>query len=60
MPSSGEGTCQTENRVHKIPEAEHAQQRAQSEARDGGAGQAGGQVTEALAGPREDFRCCSA
>lgn len=30
MPSSGEGTRQTENSVRKPPEAEHARQRARS------------------------------
>lgn len=36
MPSSGEGTRQTENSVRKPPEAEHAQQRARSEAEQAG------------------------
>lgn len=41
MPSSGEGTRQTENSVCKTPEAEHAQQQAQSGERGSRAGPAG-------------------
>lgn len=41
MPSSGEGTRQTENSGCKTPEAKHTQQRAQSGARASRVGQAG-------------------